>query len=156
MTGCACKHTCKIISFIALWASHHVYIMHCHRNVLCVFSTGLCSAKDLGSRSQVTTWKQGRAKWQAAGGGRWPGKHPLQGRGKSHFSLFLYFVIYGNIIILCVKIEIFQIECDGKKHPSFSLCSCWVIMTKWKPSRKALTVGVNVLSDPWAEAPVDG
>lgn len=29
-------------------------------------------------------------------------------------------------------------------------------MTKWKPSRKALTVGVNVLSDPWAGAPVGG
>lgn len=29
-------------------------------------------------------------------------------------------------------------------------------MTKWKPCRKALTVGVNVLSDPWAGAPVGG
>lgn len=40
-----------------------------------------------------------------------------------------------------------------KQLPSSSLCSCLVIMTKWKPCRKALTVGVNVLSDPWAGAP---
>lgn len=44
-------------------------------------------------------------------------------------------------------------ERAGKHIRPLCLCSCWVIMTKWKPSRKALTVGVNVLSDPWAGAP---
>lgn len=57
------------------------------------------------------------------------------------------------------SMQTFELIAVGKKkkmYPSSSLYSCWVIMTKWKPSRKALTVGVNVLSDPWAGAPVGG
>lgn len=53
--------------------------------------------------------------------------------------------------------RIFCAGCTWWKKPASSLLySCWVIMTKWKRFRKALTVDVNVLSDPWAGAPAGG
>lgn len=76
---------------------------------------------------------------------------------KVRTRLFPFVVLFLSHISFVRKqqFQTFLNERAGKHIRPLCLCSCWVIMTKWKPSRKALTVGVNVLSDPWAGAPAD-